>query len=253
MSEAHYARIAQVYDTFVSTQYDVPFFTSEAKKVDGETLELMAGTGRLTIPLLEAGIQVTAVDFSADMLDILRSKLAQQGLIAEVHQMDIRSMQLNRRFPQIIIPFQAFPELTDEADQRQALERIRAHLADDGLFICTLHNPKVRLKSVDNQLRLVGRHALDDGGQLHVWLLQRHDPHTQTVEVLEFFEDYDAQGVLRSKRYSPLEFHLLEKEAFEHLIDAAGFEVVNLYGDYAYAPFDSDSSPFMIWLLHGKK
>lgn len=252
MSQTHYARIAQVYDTFVSTQYDVPFFTNEAKKVNGEILELMAGTGRLTIPLLEAGIQVTAVDFSADMLDILRGKLAQRGLTAEVHQMDIRSLNLNRRFPQIIIPFQAFPELTDEDDQRLALQRIHEHLADDGLFICTLHNPKVRLKSVNNQLRLVGRHALDDGGQLHVWLLQRHDPQTQKVEVLEFFEEYDTGGILRSKRYSPLEFHLLEKEAFERLIDAAGFEVVNLYGDYTYALFDRDSSPFMIFVMRGK-
>jgi SAM-dependent methyltransferase len=252
MSEVHYTRIADLYDTFVSTEYDVPFFTEEARKAGGDVLELMAGTGRLTIPLLEAGIRLTCVDFSAEMLAVLRDKLARRGLNAETHQMDVRSLQLNRRFKQIIIPFQAFPELTSESDQQLALERIHEHLDDDGHFICTLHNPKVRLRSVDDQLRLVGRHSLERGGQLHVWLLQRHNPNTMLVEVLEFFEEYDEQGVMRSKRYSALEFHLLMKEQFESLIARTGFEVVQLYGDYSYSPFDAETSPFMIWVLRMK-
>ena len=82
MNEAHYARIADVYDAFVSSQYDVPFFIEEAKKAGGEVLELMAGTGRLTIPLLEAGIPLTCLDFSAEMLAVLRDKLAARGLAA---------------------------------------------------------------------------------------------------------------------------------------------------------------------------
>lgn len=249
MSEAHYARIADVYDSFVRTDYDVPFFVAEGQKAGGDVLELMAGTGRLTIPLLEAGIAVTAVDFSAGMLDVLRGKLAARGLRADVIQADVRQLALGRSFKQIIIPFQAFPELTSEADQQLALERIHAHLDEDGVFICTLHNPPVRLKSIDNQMRLVSRTALEDGGQLHVWLLQRYTAGTMVAEVLEFFEDYDAAGLLRSKRYSALEFHLLAKEPFEWLMAKAGFEVVDLYGDYAYAPFDAETSPFMIWVL----
>lgn len=255
MSEAHYARIAEFYDTFVRSDYDVQFFVGEGQKAGGDVLELMAGTGRLTIPLIEAGIRVTAVDFSGDMLAVLRSKLEKSGQAAavDVHQMDIRTLQLNRRFKQIIIPFQAFPELTVEDDQLRALERIREHLDEGGEFICTLHNPKVRLQSVDGQAHLVGRHTLDDGGELHVWLLQRHDPKSSTVEVLEFFEEYDQQGMMRSKRFSALTFHLLEKNVFEQLITKAGFKVVNLYGDYAYAPFDAEKSPVMIWKLKSLK
>lgn len=253
MSEAHYARIADLYDAFVRTDYDVPFFVSEARKAGGEVLELMVGTGRLTIPLLEAGISVTGVDFSAAMLDLLQDKLARRGLSAEVHRMDVRHLRLNRRFRQIIIPFQAFPELTSEQDQRLALERIHDHLEDDGLFICTLHNPEVRRQSVDNQLRLVGQHATDGNGLLFVWLLQRYTPDTGLVEVIEFFETYDEQGMMRSKRTSTLQFHLLEKDRFERLIASTGFEVVHLYGDYAYAPFKAETSPFMIWILRRKQ
>lgn len=250
MSESHYARIAAVYDTFVRTDYDVPFFITETRKANGEVLELMAGTGRLTLPLLEAGIALTCVDFSAEMLAILQRKLVDKNLSASVHHADVRSMQLGKRFSQIILPFQAFPELTSEDDQQLALARIHEHLADDGIFICTLHNPPVRRQSVDNQLRLVGQHSLSDGGQLLIWLLQRYTAgQNAVVEVLEFFEEYDSDGMLRSKRFSPLQFHLLEQAAFETLIARAGFDMVQLYGDYAYAAFNPETSPFMIYVL----
>lgn len=249
MSESHYARIASLYDRFVKTDYDVPFFINETKKAGSSVLELMAGTGRLTIPLLEAGVQVTAVDFSAEMLAVLRTKLSQKGLNAAIHQMDIRALDLGEQFEQIILPFQAFPEITDIEDQQQTLRGIYKHLKPGGEFICTLHNPTARLKYVDNQLQLAARQEQDNGGNLLVWLLQKYDPITRLVEVLEFFEEYDSDGLLAAKRYSALQFHLLERDTFIKLVDETGFEVARVYGDYNYAPFVDDSSPFMIWVL----
>lgn len=249
MSQKHYARIADVYDAFVTTDLDVPFFRAQADEYGGPILELMAGTGRLTVPILEAGHAVTAVDFSPAMLDVLRRKLAARGLPVQVHQADICSFDLGRQFKQIWIPFQALPELTDPDDQRAALGRIHAHLADDGVFICTLHNPPVRIQSVDRQLHLVGNHALPNGGQLLVWLLQLPTQTADVVEVHEFFEEYDPIGVLVSKRTSALRFHLLQQTAFEAMIAEAGFVVDRLYGNYDGSAFEPAVSPFMIWLL----
>jgi hypothetical protein len=183
------------------------------------------------------------------MLAKLQNKLSARNLKAEIHQADIRSLALDRRFKQIIIPFQAFPELTSEVDQRLALERIYEHLAHDGIFICTLHNPTARTKSIDNQLRLAGEHKLANGHQLLVWLLQRYRSNRELVDVLEFFEEYDEQGLMCAKHYSSLQFKLLQKEQFENLLRETGFEIVNLYGDYQYCPFDTQTSPFMIWVL----
>ncbi len=39
------------------------------------------------------------------------------------------------------------------------------------------------------------------------------------------------------------------RESQEELIQAAGFEVLHLYGDYAYAAFATDTSLFMIYSL----
>lgn len=249
MSLEHYARIAELYDSFVKTDYDIPFFMDRARSRGGDILELMAGTGRLTLPLLAAGFRVTALDVSPDMLAVLGRKLRQRGLSTEVYQLDICTFDLGRKFDQIWVPFQAFPELTAEVNQREALHRIHAHLADDGIFICTLHNPPVRLKPVDGLLHLAGVQPLEADHRLLIWMLQTYNEATKLVTVHEFFEEYDHKGVMVSKRYSELQFHLLAKSAFENLLAQTNFEVVELYGNYDCSPFDEDTSPFMIWML----
>ena len=54
MKEAiDYTRIADIYDEFVRESFDIPFFLEECLKANGDVLELMSGTGRVSIPLLE--------------------------------------------------------------------------------------------------------------------------------------------------------------------------------------------------------
>jgi hypothetical protein len=68
MSAMDYERVARFYDSYVQTDMDVPFFLREAKKAGGPVLELTAGTGRVSIPLLLAGTDLTCVDSSPAML-----------------------------------------------------------------------------------------------------------------------------------------------------------------------------------------
>jgi SAM-dependent methyltransferase len=249
MSQTAYANVADLYDLFVQTTLDVPFFVKAAEGTSGEILELMAGTGRLTIPLLKAGARVTAVDNSAEMLAILREKLAGEALEATVHEMDVRQLKFDKPFDLILIPFHAFAELTTLADQQQTLAAIFAHLSKKGSFICALHNPAVRLKSVDAQLHLMGKFPLQNDGKLLIWTLQTYNPDDDVVDVTQFFEEYDAAGLMVSRRMQELRVNFVEKVNFEGLIHAAGFKVRDLYGDYSSAPFDAEKSPFMIWEL----
>lgn len=252
MTQEHYARIADIYDKFVVSDFDIDYFLDAAKSANGKVLELMSGTGRVSIPLVEAGIELTCVDYSQEMIDILSKKLKQKSLQAETIVADIRDFELGQQFDLIFIPFHAFPEITDRDNQLEALKAIERHLIPDGTFICTLHNPLVRRKSVDNQLRLAGKFPTETG-QMFVWLHQRFINNTDLVEVLEFFEEYDSTGNLQSKRYSELIFSLLEKSDFEQLIEEAGFVVKALYGNYAKSPFDEEQNPVLIWELQKKK
>jgi SAM-dependent methyltransferase len=252
METNNYDTIADLYDTYVPATFDIPFFVNETRKTSGEVLELMSGTGRVSLPLLEAGVKLTCVDLSGELNAVLEDKLKQRGLKAAVYKMDICELDLPQKFDMVIIPFHSFAHIVSPDDQRKALSRIQQHLLPGGTFICTLGNPAVRQKAVDGQLRLFRKYPLENG-QLLLWIKEDRLPgDSQVVEALQFFEEYDAQGLLKSKRLLELHFRLSGKDEFEALAQAAGFRVKALYGDYAYAEFSEATSPFMIWLFeHG--
>lgn len=247
----NYDYVADLYDIYVPATFDIEFFVKETAKASGEVLELMSGTGRVSIPLIEAGVKLTCVDLSAASNAILEGKLHQLGSEADVYQMDVCELQLPKKFDMIIIPFHSFAHITSPDAQRKALTRIHQHLAPGGTFICTLANPRLRRQTVDGQLRLFRKYPLTDAqGALLLWIAEnRNTADNRVVEAMQFYEEYDAKGVLVSKRVLELHFRLASKDEFEELAKAVGFEIKAFYGDYSYSEFDDESSPFMIWLL----
>ncbi|MEO1401974.1 MAG: class I SAM-dependent methyltransferase [Cyanobacteria bacterium J06635_1] len=245
-----YDDIADLYDTYVQTDFDIPFWLEAARNTSGAVLELMAGTGRISIPLLEAGVSLSCVDLSPEMLAILRQKVDARDFSATLHQMDVCELDLGQPFELIILPFNSFAELLSPAKQQKALARIRSHLSPNGRFICTLHNPHVRLSNVDGKLRLWNRYPLKaEAGTLLFWGMETYDPDSELVNGLEFFEIYNASGVLQSKRMVETRFRLISKPEFETLATSAGFECLALYGNYDYSEFRAGASPYMIWML----
>lgn len=246
----NYESIASYYDRYVKWDTDIPFFLKETAKRSGEILELMSGTGRLSLPLIEAGHKLTCVDSSPEMLNILKEKLEKRGLSAVTVQQDVSKLSLNKRFDTIILPFHSFAELIYASDQVTALNSIYTHLTDKGRFLCSLHNPKIRLKTVSNQLHLIGRYPPDTGKPtLIVWSAESYDPVTRLVDGLQLFEEYNDSGEMVSRIMMEFKFCLLEKAQFEMLAVSAGFKVECLYGDYHYSAFKEESSPVMIFEL----
>lgn len=251
MKPIRYDDIADLYDLHVTVDCDIPFYIAEAQRSGGKVLELMAGTGRVSVPLVEAGIELTCVDASEGMLERLRAKLDARRLSATVHRTDIRELDLHDRFALAIIPFHSFSEITSPADSERTLESVVRHLSADGRLIIPVHNPAVRLREVDGALRLTSSDTID-GGQLVVSGFERFDPKTRIVTRTQFYELFDERGRLESKRVLAMKFRLLWPGEFEDLAGRAGLEREALYGDYTYADFDEQRSPFMIWVLRQK-
>ncbi len=249
MPAMDYSKVASLYDLYANTDIDVPFFVQEGRGRQS-VLELMCGTGRLSIPLIEAGVRLSCLDGSAEMLNLLKEKFRARGIWMPIYEMDACHFSLPARYDLIIIPFNSFAEIYDPVEQERSLKAIRAHLVDGGRLICTLHNPAVRLESVDGQIHQRGIFPLPDpGGHLILSTVENYDPATRLVKGAQFYELYDADGVLQSKRFVQLVFYLHGKDDFEALVRSQGFEVEALYGDYKRAEFDAQRSPFMIWSL----
>jgi SAM-dependent methyltransferase len=244
-----YDRVADVYDLYVTQDFDVGFFVAEAKRVRGKVLELMCGTGRVSLPLIEAGADLTCVDASRGMLARLEQKLRERNLQARLAQQDIRRLDLpEEEFDLAIIPFHSFSELGLRRDQKLALEAIRRCLKEGGRLICPLQDSRMRARSADGTLRLGGTFAIEDS-QVVLSGFETHDERTGVVDRVQFYEYFDASGELRDKRVLRMRFALIGRAQFEVLAQEAGFQVVALYGDYDRSDYREGSSPYAIWLL----
>lgn len=108
----------------------------------GSLLELACGSGRITLPLLDSGWRdVTGLDFSPAMLDLLAERLAArkaEGKPAEVKSVhgDMTDFNLGRTFDVIVLAATAVWNI--DADGRAKLfDCVRRHLAPGGVFLFT--------------------------------------------------------------------------------------------------------------------
>ena len=78
--------VADLYDLYVRTDFDVSFWREIAGSADGEVLELMAGTGRVSLSLLENGVRLVCVDISPAVVTKLadRGSIESTGIVTDV-------------------------------------------------------------------------------------------------------------------------------------------------------------------------
>jgi SAM-dependent methyltransferase len=107
----------------------------------GPVLELGAGTGRLTLPLAERGIEVWALDSSAKMLDQLRAK--QGASVVRTVEADMATFALADApaFRLAFAAFNTFFLLRGREAQAACLRRTVAVLAPGGHIVLELFVP----------------------------------------------------------------------------------------------------------------
>lgn len=249
-SALDYEQIAHLYDSYLHFTDDLPFFLQECEKTNGSVLELMCGTGRISIPLLEADVNLTCVDASAAMLSILRQKLATRKLTAPVVQADVTCLELNSTFDLVLLPFQSFHELRTEAQQRKALNEIARSLKPNGRLICTLHNPRVRVQSISQGPSRYGPFPrTDQDGSVALSVDLNYDADTGIVTGWQTVHELDAAGQEVAEHRLQIQFSLMELDAFQKLAQSVGFVIEEVFGNYDRSPFIPDTSPYIILSL----
>ena len=95
----------------------------------------------------------------------------------------------------------------------------------------------------------MGDYQIEGGRRLIIQYVFNYDHSSQIVNRNQFYEIYDQNHKLIEKRRLDVNFYLFQKAEFETLIKQCGFEIINLYGDYHYSPFEEEHSPYIIWRL----
>jgi SAM-dependent methyltransferase len=243
----NYDRIADLYDLYVTADYDISFWKKEGLGAS-DVLEVTAGTGRVSLPLVRQGSKVTALDSSWKQLQRLQQKAASEGLHLDVVKADMRDFDLGKTFPLVIIPFQSLQELTDPCDATAALRRVRAHISEEGRAIVTLHHPSAQTCGDGRMLRLVDEYLLPNENRMLFWLARSYNAATNIGTSYQIYEEYDVDGLLHRKRLFTPKFRVFEREDIEQRIESAGLRITNAWGGYDWSPL-TDESRFMIYEL----
>lgn len=252
-----YAELAELYDhLFRGLAGERHFYVSTARESGSPVLELGCGTGRITFPIAESGLDVVGLDLVPEMLAVARRKLA--GLSPDVQarvqlvEGDMRGFDLDQRFRLVAIPFRAFLHVLTVADQRQCLECIRRHLTDDGRLVFNVFDPRHDI---------IAAHATPLGSALKkmadvtppgaerryvLWDSRTYDPTAQLIEQDHVLDEVDEEGLVVSRSYSSMTLRYLHRFETQHLLDACGFEVEALYGDFKRGPFRAGGE--QIWV-----
>ncbi|HET6509288.1 MAG TPA: class I SAM-dependent methyltransferase [Baekduia sp.] len=112
---------------------DLALWRELAAEAGGPVLDVGAGTGRVALDLASHGIDVTALDSEAALLDALAERATAASLDVPTIVADARDFAIgDRRFALIMVPMQTL-QLLPDADGRGAFFRAaRASLADGG-------------------------------------------------------------------------------------------------------------------------
>jgi SAM-dependent methyltransferase len=249
----------EIYDAFRpgpgGFQGDIDWYRKKAIASRGPVLELGAGTGRVTLPIAEAGVPITALDLDEGMLRKLREKLAAlpgdaRGRVA-VHHGDMRSFALNETFALVIIPFRAFLHNLTVDDQLACLKRAYDHLQPNGELAFNVFHPSLGYMAAhagwhEGTWRWSGTTELPHGRVLIFTDANRYDTVQQRVHSLIRAEEFDADGMLVRTHMMRLELAYLYPADIRLLLERSGFELVRISGDFTGRPFERDGDELVI-------
>jgi SAM-dependent methyltransferase len=235
-----------VYDEFqreIPGGDDVAFFGGLAAAADGPVLELGCGTGRVTVPLAEAGISIVGLDRSRPMLDVAERR--RRSLPSHVRRRlrfvegDMRAFRLGRRFGLVFAAFRVFMALPDPASQRAALSTIRRHVRPGGMLAIDTFDPRLDLLTDEPRpAREVDevRHPVT-GRLVRITVLDRANDQVnqRLTERWRFAELDERDGIVREE-VETLVLRWTYRYELYHLLELAGFEVLAEYSDYAGSP-----------------
>ena len=227
---------------------DIPFYVAEARGAAGPVLEVGCGTGRVHLPLLQAGVDADGFDLHAGFLEVLRRKAAGLGVTARVVQADMRDFTLPRRYALVVIPFRAFLHNLTIEDELRTLRCCREHLEPGGRLVLDLFHPTFeRLVEPDGQWR----HEMDfrhpgSGALLAMWSCSTRDRVNQTQHADMELRELDAGGAVLARHPHSVDLRWVHKGEMELLLRTAGFTRWEVAGGFDGRALVKDTD-LMIW------
>lgn len=239
-----YREIAPLYDwEHADYRDDIDFYLNIVR--EGPVLEAGVGTGRVMLPLVEAGFEVWGVDSSPAMLAAAEQRLSSHDR-ARLIQTSILELEVEARFATALMPLNFLWHLIEPEPRLEALRVIRRHLKPGGLLVIDLSNPLTMAdRGADGELRQ--RYTGRQGDRsLSVYSAAWDDEAEQIIRLALTYDEIDSTGALHRSQ-SELKLRYAYRSEVELLLRLCRFQIAQVYGSYELEPYRS-SSPRLIFV-----
>jgi SAM-dependent methyltransferase len=249
-AQAAAAALARLYDVdMLEDPGDLDLYLALAARTDGPVLELAAGTGRVTVPLVLAGYDVTAVDLDPAMLSRIPRRLA--GMVERAEgevpgsgrlepiEADLVGLELpgERRFRLALLALNSILLLDSRQAQRAAFATMARHVVPGGVTVVDAWLP-----SADELARYDGRLGLEyvrtdpeTGLTVSKKTSAQYEPTQDVVELTAIYEEGEQGGPARRWLRSDV-LRLIRPDDLCEMAEAAGLVIEALAGSYDLRP-----------------
>jgi SAM-dependent methyltransferase len=227
-----YGRVwAEDYDRLFEERDDPEMVATFVAKLapGGSVLELGVGTGRLAISLLTAGLAVTGVDASPEMLSRLRARPGSEQL--EIIEGDFVSVQAGGPHDVVLIAFSTLFLVPSQEGQLACLANARRHLHPGGFVVVEAFVPDHSRWTRGQNVSVGDLHARGASLKLSV-----HDPVQQLISTQEVIFG-PAGSSLRPNR-----LRYAWPAELDAMALASGLRPVHRWADWTGAPFTAAST-----------
>jgi SAM-dependent methyltransferase len=246
-----YRLIDELYDAeHDEFGHDVDLLLSIADQLDGPILELGCGSGRVLVPLAEAGYQVTGVDLSPVMLERARHRSHRQHatLPIDLVEMDMRTMdaRFDGTFALAVYSLNGFMHLTTQEDQLGSLGSVRRSLAPDGTVFFDLVNPSPGyIERIAGETTLDWQGTLADGRHVLKWAHREVDVHDQIIDTSIWYDLTGKDGQV-GRVHTAFTLRYVQLAELALMLKMTGFGPPSGYGSYELDPLDALSERLIV-------
>ena len=225
----------QSFGPDVAAAYDDHLRGDEAETVsflaslagDGRALELAIGTGRIAVPLMDAGVRVDGIEQSAAMIERLHARRPN----TRVTHGDMAGHDApGTGYALAFLVYNTIGNLLTQDDQVRCFENAARHLADDGVFVVEMGVPSAwldgRTQFVDAERVAADEVVLD---------VNRYDPVTQLLS--ENHVRISAAGI----SMGPIAQRVPFPSELDLMARLAGLRLRDRFGGWQGEPFTARS------------
>ena len=241
--ENNFDNWSKFYDIFYSTapKDDIFFYIDMCNKFGGPILELGAGTGRILLPISNAGHSITGLDISAGMLSKIKSKIqTNNGNYPKIKLInaDMKDFKLDKRFELILIPARTLLLETNHEKQVMVLKNAAAHLTSSGRIIFDIYYPDKEMINCDpNEEFLLGVSAAQKDENRYILTgKNRFDTVNQLNFSRQYIEKINVSGESLDKTMLTVETRYLYFEQVLEMCKISNLKVDHAYGNFSYGP-----------------